>query len=317
MKKLSVLFIAVFILSTPFMALAADPTPVPATPTTGSSGVSPFYKLTNLPGLEDLSNSSSSNFPTFVNTLYKVCIGVAATLAVIMIMYAGIKFMTNTGSVSSNEEAKSYLQNAILGLVLVLSPAIVFGIINPQILDLKLNFSSLQPKDISSAGTDGSVVKDDGSCTPACKSGTSCQKGSCVAATTGNENQCNANYTPDGYANLAGKSCSDQFGAGSTAVAYTCCTEGQLNGFTCCAKPNSVSAPTGGGNGAATVSTWGWRAAVVKGNTNTPIQDGPFLTQKECQDDQNKAIEKSGVGTTYDFQCNCDKPLSQQTDCSF
>ena len=36
---------------------------------------------------------------------------------------------------------------AILGLVLVLSPALVFGIINPKILDLNVDLSGLNPPD--------------------------------------------------------------------------------------------------------------------------------------------------------------------------
>ena len=215
--------------------------------------MSPFYKLTNLPGLEDLSNSSSSNFPTFVNTLYKVCIGVAATLAVIMIMYAGIKFMTNTGSVSSNEEAKSYLQNAILGLVLVLSPAIVFGIINPQILDLKLNFSSLQPQKLDdiSTGSNKPLLTDDGSCSVDCAAGKSCQKGVCVDAAV--DNSCSAissgaTITKAQEACCVKQGCSPQvksFDSNLQATEVcTCSATTQSNGQSC-TLANSGQCPSG------------------------------------------------------------------------
>ncbi|HWU24577.1 MAG TPA: hypothetical protein VN086_02395 [Candidatus Paceibacterota bacterium] len=100
----------------------------------GASGN--FVPLTQLPGITSISQADS--FSTFLNTLYKICIGAGAVLAVIMIMYAGVLFMTSQGSVSSNEKAKSYIQNALLGLLLVLTPTIVFGIINPSILNIDI-----------------------------------------------------------------------------------------------------------------------------------------------------------------------------------
>jgi hypothetical protein len=101
-----------------------------------------FVPLTNLPGLPTVANSAS--LPSFLNNLYKICIGLAAVLAVLQIMRAGFMFMTNKGSVSGNEAAKSLITQSILGLVLVLSPVIVFGIIDPSILKLNLDASSLQ-----------------------------------------------------------------------------------------------------------------------------------------------------------------------------
>lgn len=110
-----------------------------AQPAQESSGS--FIPLTQLPGIQDAANSAT--LPAFLNQLYKICVGAGAVLAVIMIMIAGFEFMTSRGSVASNQKAKERIQNAILGLVLVLSPTIVFGIINPSILSLDFT-SSLQ-----------------------------------------------------------------------------------------------------------------------------------------------------------------------------
>ncbi len=101
------------------------------------NGTVTFKPLTALPGIQEAANSAT--FPTFLNTVYKLAIGAGAVLAVIMIMVAGVQFMTNRGSVSSNEAAKTRLRNALIGLLLVLSPTIVFGIINPSILDLSFS----------------------------------------------------------------------------------------------------------------------------------------------------------------------------------
>ncbi|HEY0011040.1 MAG TPA: hypothetical protein VGB97_04010 [Candidatus Paceibacterota bacterium] len=126
---------------------AADPAAPPATdetPATGAAATGDDYKfvpLTNLPGIEDASKPDT--LPDFLNYLYRLCIGIAAGIAVLQIMRAGAYFMFHKGSVGHNEQAKHLISSSLLGLLLVLSPAIVFGIINPDILKLKLDLSSL------------------------------------------------------------------------------------------------------------------------------------------------------------------------------
>jgi hypothetical protein len=105
-----------------------------------------FIPLTNLPGINEAAESST--LPAFLNSLYKLCIGAAAVIAIIQIMRAGMYFMFNKGSVAHNEQAKSLISNSIFGLLLVLSPAIIFGIINPDILSLRLDVRSLQPGEL-------------------------------------------------------------------------------------------------------------------------------------------------------------------------
>lgn len=101
-----------------------------------------FVPLTSLPGLDKVEDAN--NLADFFNQLFRIAIGVAATLAVFQIMHAGVKFMTNKGSISENEEARQLLQGAVFGLILVLSPVIVFGIINPKILELDFDVSQLK-----------------------------------------------------------------------------------------------------------------------------------------------------------------------------
>lgn len=132
-----------------------SPTTPTTTPTTGSTtgSVDQFTSLTQLPGIPEVSNAAS--LPDFFNNLYRLCIGAAAVIAVLQIMRAGIKFMTKGGSVSANSEAKDMIRNAVIGLILVLSPAIVFGIINPRILNLELNLDGLQPTNLGDVDLTG------------------------------------------------------------------------------------------------------------------------------------------------------------------
>jgi hypothetical protein len=137
----------------PSFALAAGS--APATPSTGvqtpsanNTNDTSFVPLTKFPQIQAL--AQPNGFTGFVNTLYKILIGAGAVIAVIMIMVAGVEFMTNKGSVASNEKAKNHIRNAIFGLILILAPTIVFGIINPSILNLNLGteFGGLKLGDI-------------------------------------------------------------------------------------------------------------------------------------------------------------------------
>ena len=48
-------------------------------------------------------------------------------------------------SVTEKREARHHIALAVFGLVLVLSPAIVFGVIDPRILNLNVDVSKLNP----------------------------------------------------------------------------------------------------------------------------------------------------------------------------
>lgn len=111
---------------------------IPSTPKSDSG----FVPLTSIPGIETV--AGSDGIASFLNNLYKIAIGVAAVLAVLQITRAGLMYMTEE-SISEKKEARHLIVASILGLVLVLSPAIVFGIIDPRILELNVDVSGLKP----------------------------------------------------------------------------------------------------------------------------------------------------------------------------
>ena len=105
-----------------------------------------FVALAPIPGLTDtsaLSVARSTNLASFFNNLYKFAIGMAAVLAVIQIIWGGIEIATNKDNVSKIIDSKGRILQAVLGLVLVLSPVLVFSIINPRILNLSINLPEL------------------------------------------------------------------------------------------------------------------------------------------------------------------------------
>ena len=100
-----------------------------------------FTALAPITGLTDVSATSviqSQGLASFFNNLYKYLIGAAATLAVIEIIWGGLEISTQD-SVSKQSDGRERITQAIFGLVLVLSPVLVFSIINPNILNLSLN----------------------------------------------------------------------------------------------------------------------------------------------------------------------------------
>jgi hypothetical protein len=116
-----------------------------------------FVPLAAIPGLTEHTAATTSGLANFLNNLYKYLIGIAAVLTVIEIIWGGLEISTKD-SVSSHQDGKNRIQQAILGLVLVLSPVLVFSIINPAILNLSLSLPpilKLEGKgiDFSSGGT--------------------------------------------------------------------------------------------------------------------------------------------------------------------
>lgn len=154
-----------------------------------------FVPLAPIPGLTADQNGNSllgiPDLATFLDNLYKYLIGIAAILAVIEIIYGGLQYATQD-SVSKKGEGRERIEHAVLGLVLVLSPALIFSIINPSILNLSLNLPALNTapghnvapagpisQNIACAGTDctlaiqqcnAMVTPDSGSATALCAS---------------------------------------------------------------------------------------------------------------------------------------------------
>jgi hypothetical protein len=126
----------------------------------GPSGpIGGFVSLTKIAAFDDAGNSAK--LPDFLNNLYKICIGIAAVLAVLQIMRAGVMYMGGD-SVTEKSQAKSIITQSLLGLLLVLSPTIIFGIINKDILSLKINnLDKLQVLNSASQAVADSVLWSD------------------------------------------------------------------------------------------------------------------------------------------------------------
>lgn len=162
-----------------------------------------FTALAPITGLTDDTTANSiinaGSLASFFNNLYKYLIGLAATLAVIEIIWGGIEISTKD-SVSKQSDGKERITQAIFGLVLVLSPVLVFSIINPSILNLSLNLPPIDlttpPAGNTGALPGGGTVYTDGDGTGAAN-GTWCFGSitSTVPGSTATQFQCWVNQT--------------------------------------------------------------------------------------------------------------------------
>lgn len=176
-----------------------------------------FVPLTNIPQLTEVAGAFS--LEAFLNALYRISIGIAAVVAVLQIMRAGIMYMGSDSGFAEKKEAKNLIALSIGGLILVLSPVIVFSVINPEILTLKIgNIEKLR-----STKTTEPEVADPAEDRRICEG-----------------------YVEPTYVVLPDdKSCSDVKGGGWTKLSGFCCPVSGTPqpGASCCAKNSSYVPP--------------------------------------------------------------------------
>lgn len=112
MKKILTTTLAFLILVTPSLVL----------------GYEYKHSLVVIPGYD-----SGGGFESFVNLIYGLSISVAALLAVVKIVIAGVKWMLSD-VVTDKGEAKKDIQSALFGLIIIISAVLIITLINPDIV---------------------------------------------------------------------------------------------------------------------------------------------------------------------------------------
>ncbi|MEK7647330.1 MAG: hypothetical protein AAB378_03125 [Patescibacteria group bacterium] len=121
-----------------------------------------YSLLAPLPGYAPPA-AGQSLISAYFSALFRFAIVAASILAVIVIIIAGLKYVGAAGNPAVINDAKDQIFWAILGLILALSSWMILNIINPELLELKLEIKPT--KDIQSAE---SLFTDN---TPGCNSG--------------------------------------------------------------------------------------------------------------------------------------------------
>jgi len=125
----------------------APNTPAGCTPAATADTNTNYQLLAPLP--TGTNSGPMSTYPTgdgsgvggYLNVMIRLFIGICAVLSVVMIVIGGIEYMT-TELISSKEEGKKRITNAILGLLLALGAWTLLYTINPDLLKSDVNIPS-------------------------------------------------------------------------------------------------------------------------------------------------------------------------------
>ena len=104
-----------------------------------------YTPLVGIPGI-----SGTPSLPDYINKVYLLTIAVGVFIAILRIAYAGVKY-SMSGVVTDKASAKNDIKGVLIGLAILLLPALVLNTINPDLL--RLNFLDGLTKLDTSAGS--------------------------------------------------------------------------------------------------------------------------------------------------------------------
>ena len=119
-----------------------------------------YTPLAPLPGTTN--EEGKTDIQTYIPGIFKLAIGIASVLAVLMIIIGGVEYIT-TDAIQGKSDGKARIQNALLGLVLVLVSWILLYTINPKLTVFNLNVETTTSEQTSGSGdTTGNTNEDTG-----------------------------------------------------------------------------------------------------------------------------------------------------------
>ena len=110
----------------------------------GAVWAGPYQLLAPLPGgdngngIKSFDTAQADSLREYLNIIIKIITGMAAVLAVIMIVIGGIEYMTSE-LISSKEAGKERIEHALLGLLLALGAYAILNTLNPSLLSTQIS----------------------------------------------------------------------------------------------------------------------------------------------------------------------------------
>lgn len=112
--------------------------------------------------------SSVGDLSVYVNALYLWMLGVGVIIAIVMVMIGGFQYVLSAGGIKAGE-GKKRISSAVIGLLMLFSIALIVGVVNPQLLKMKVpRLSLVRSLDVSVGQTcedfekENIVTKEDG-----------------------------------------------------------------------------------------------------------------------------------------------------------
>ena len=104
------------------------------------------YAQNFLVGIPGVTQGESGSFDAYIQAIYVMFISIAALLAVVKIIIAGLKYMF-TDIVTQKGDAKKDIQGAVLGLIIVLAAVLILTIINPELTQFDFESNQVELPD--------------------------------------------------------------------------------------------------------------------------------------------------------------------------
>lgn len=146
-----------------------DPSSVVALPAKPKVIVPDFKFQVPIPGLAELStvncDSGECKIPwisEYIFSIYTYLLGIAAVLAVVMLMAAGLLWIVSGGDATRIGQAKTMITGSITGLLLLVSITLLLTYINPELIKLKgVGLSIIERKEVEglAVGRKGSTAE--------------------------------------------------------------------------------------------------------------------------------------------------------------
>jgi len=92
---------------------------------------------TGLPTIPNNRLPAGTELPSYINYLFIFGLGAIAILALGRMMFGGIKYILAAGNVGDKADAKDVIQQALLGLGVLLASYLLLKTINPDLVNLK------------------------------------------------------------------------------------------------------------------------------------------------------------------------------------
>jgi len=118
------------------------PTVVWGATTAEEAAAQSFVPLVGIPYIE---GEKVATFGDYVNAFYYASISIAAFLAVIRIIFAGVKYMLSD-IVSSKQDAKKDIRSALFGLLIVVGAVLILNTINTNLTNIRLFADAPMPR---------------------------------------------------------------------------------------------------------------------------------------------------------------------------
>ncbi len=102
------------------------------------ANVADYVPLAPLP----LGNGATESLSSYIPAIFTFAIGIGAILAFIMITIGGIRY-TTSDAIGNKSEGRKQIENALIGLLLVIGAYVILNTINPQMLNFNLGIGPI------------------------------------------------------------------------------------------------------------------------------------------------------------------------------